>query len=216
MRVPLEPGDRKLLIVSGTLLAVIAVAATVISPPTGQVSAGFPSSYSTASDGAKAAYLLLVESGYRVERWTAPPQNLPTELQGVTFILAEPRIPPSADEQAGLRAFVLAGGRVLATGSFAARLLPENDTRPLNRFFPEPKTSSARLPGPLSRRAPEIFMDGNTRWGATQPHHLAYYGDADGPTVVRYRVGDGEIIWWADAMPLENGGLSQASNLVLF
>lgn len=59
-------------------------------------------------------------------------------------------------------------------------------------------------------------MDGDARWGATHPHHLAYYGDADGSTVVRYRVGKGEVIWWAGSMPLENRGLRQASNLVLF
>jgi hypothetical protein len=216
MRVPLEPGDRKLLIISGTLLAIITATATVVSPPSQTVSSGLPSSYSTASNGAKAAYLLLVEMGYRVERWTTPPQGLPDQPQNVTLLLAEPRILASAEEQARLRAFISAGGKVLATGSLAARLLPENDSHPLKKLVAEPKKCPARLPGPLSHRAPEILMDGNARWGETHPHHLAYYGDADGPTVVRYRVGQGEVVWWADSLPLQNFGLGQASNLVLF
>jgi hypothetical protein len=107
MRVPLEPGDRNLLIISGTLLAIITVAATVLSPPSETPSSGFPSSYSAASDGAKAGYLLLAEMGYRVERWTTPPQGLPDQPQNVTLVLVEPLIPASAEERARLRAFYL-------------------------------------------------------------------------------------------------------------
>lgn len=216
MRVPLEPGDRKLLIVSGTLFAVLTVAATVLSPPAETSSTGLPTSYSTASHGAKAAYLLLGEMGYRVERWAAPPQELPGQPQDVTLVLAGPVIPPSSEEQVGLRAFIYAGGRVLATGGFAAHLLPQSDAHALKRLYPEPKPCPARLPGPLSRHAPVILMDGNTRWTPSRPHHLAYYGDEDGATVVHYRLGKGEVIWWADSLPLENNGLKQASNLNLF
>jgi len=216
MRVPLEPGDRKLLIVSGTLFAVLTIAATVLSPPAETSSTGLPTSYSTASHGAKAAYLLLGEMGYRVERWAAPPQELPGQPQDVTLVLAEPVIPPSSEEQVGLRAFIYAGGRVLATGGSAAHLLPENNAHAIKHLFPEPKPFPARLPGPLSRHAPVILMDGNTRWTASRPNHLAYYGDEDGATVVHYHLGKGEVIWWAGSLPLENNGLNQASNLNLF
>lgn len=216
MRVPLESGDRKLLIVSGTLLAVIAVVATVLAPPSETPSFGLPSSYSTASQGAKAAYLLLGELGYRVERWTRPPQDLPAQPQNVTLVLAEPFIPASSEERFRIRAFIFAGGRVLATGGLATRWLPENDSHSLKQLFPEPKNYPALLPGPLSRQAPEIILESKARWGEANPRHLAYYGDDDGATVVRYRVGKGEAIWWAGAMPLENRGLNQASNLPLF
>jgi hypothetical protein len=216
MRVPLDPGDRKLLIVSGALLALLTAAATVLSPPAERSPLGLPSSYSTAPQGAKAAYLLLGEMGYRVERWAAPPQDLPSQPQNLTFVLAGPLTPPSSEEQAGLRAFIHAGGRVLATGDTAARLLPQSEAHALKQRAPEPKRYTARLPGPLSRHAPVILMDGHTRWTATRPNHLAYYGDEDGATVVHYRLGKGEVIWWADSLPLENNGLKQASNLELF
>jgi hypothetical protein len=215
MRVPLEPGDRKLLIVSGALLAILTVVATVLSPPAETSPSGLPSSYSTAPGGAKAAYLLLGKMGYRVERWASPPQQLPGQPRDATLVLAEPVIPPSSEEQAGLQAFIYAGGRVLATGGFAARWLPEGEAHPLKRLFPEPKPFPARLPGPLSRHAPTILMDGNARWTASRPNHLAYYGDKDGATVVHYRLGKGEVIWWADSLPLENNGLKRASNLNL-
>ncbi len=216
MRVPLEPGDRKLLIVSGTLFAVLTIVATVLSPPAETSSTGLPTSYSTASHGAKAAYLLLGEMGYRVERWAAPPQELLGQPQDVTLVLAEPVIPPSSEERVGLRAFIYAGGRVLATGGFATHLLPQSEAHPLKRLSPEPKRFPARLPGPLSRHAPVILMDGDTRWTPSRPNHLAYYGDEDGATVVHYRLGKGEVIWWAGSLPLENNGLKQASNLDLF
>jgi hypothetical protein len=216
MHVPLDPGDRKLLIVSGALLAILTVVATVLSPPAETSSSRLPSSYSTAPGGAKAAYLLLGEMGYRVERWAAPPQQLPGQLQNVTLVLAEPFIPPTSEEQAGLQAFIYAGGRVLATGGFAASLLPQSEIHPLKRRFPEPKQFPARLPGPLSRHAPTILMDGNARWTTALPNHLAYYGDKDGATVIHYRLGKGEVIWWADSLPLENNGLKQASNLNFF
>ena len=39
--------------------------------------AEMPSSYSTASGGAKAAYLLLAHAGYNEERWESPLDQLP-------------------------------------------------------------------------------------------------------------------------------------------
>ncbi len=216
MRLPLESGDRKLLIVSGLLLAMLTLAAGLLSPPEEQSVSGLPTTYSTGPQGAKAAYLLLGEAGYRVKRWTSPPQALPLQPQNLTLVLAEPTIPPSSEEQAGLRAFIYAGGRVLATGNSAAPLLPQSEVRTLNQSSPQPKTFRARLPGPLSRHAPSIVMRGNARWAASNPGQLEYYGDKLGATVVRYRLGRGEVIWWASSLPLENAGLDQGSNVILF
>ena len=74
MPLKLSPEDRRLLIVAGAVFVVSALLAIVLSPAESE--AQFATSYSVASEGAKAAYLLLRESGYRVERWTRPPAEL--------------------------------------------------------------------------------------------------------------------------------------------
>src|SRR5215471_3299741 len=123
MPTALAPDDRKLLMVAGLILAVLTVVALLSSPSNSISSPGFPSSYSAANDGAKAAYLLLGEMGYRAERWTSPPQDLPglipagsqrsgdasSASKGTALVLADPLVPASADERSSLRDFVLHG-----------------------------------------------------------------------------------------------------------
>src|SRR5713101_5157948 len=111
MPVPLEPGDRKFLIVAGGLVLVILVVALAFSPPPAQPRQGFPSTHSAAPDGAKAAFLLLKDLGYPVERWERSPTELPSEPASALLILAEPLFPSSAEERYALRAFLRAGGR---------------------------------------------------------------------------------------------------------
>ena len=59
MRAAIDSDDRKLLIITGAFFAVVSIAGLMVWRPQAGGSAGFPSSYSTASDGAEAAYLLL-------------------------------------------------------------------------------------------------------------------------------------------------------------
>jgi hypothetical protein len=96
-----------------------------------------------------------------------------------------------------------------------AELLPESDLEGKRRPRFEAEKFHAQLPGPITRQAPEIELEAFARWGRAQPHHLAYYGDEDGGAVVSYRLGEGQVIWWADATPLTNYGLTEASNLML-
>ena len=108
MRVSIDPGDRKLLIGSGALLVGIALLGFILSPSSARQSLGYPSSYATGAGGAKAAYALLDELGYRAERWTSPPSELPKHPRGTVLVLAEPLVPPTADERSLVRAFVQA------------------------------------------------------------------------------------------------------------
>jgi hypothetical protein len=175
-----------------------------------------PSSYGTNATGAKAAYLLLGEMGYPVERWTASPDELPADARGVVLVLAEPVIEPSSDEASRIAAFMRRGGTVLATGFSAGNALPGHQFVPTRKPVYAFQTFRPESSTPLTRDAPEILMQSNFRWGKLLPGQERIYGDADGPVVIRYRLGQGTAIWWADSSPLENFGLKQASNLMLF
>jgi hypothetical protein len=216
MHVSIDPGDRKLLIVSGALLVGLGLAGFLLSPAGTSPSAGFPSTYATDAGGGKAAYLLLGEMGYQAERWTAPPDRLPADPSGAVLVLAGPTVQPSAGEKSQVRAFINAGGRVVVTGISGGAFLPEYHVVPTAKPVFEFQKFTAEVPGPLTRHAPEILMETNFRWGAPLPDQERVYGDADGAVVVTYRLGKGSVVWWADSSPLSNFGLKQASNLMLF
>ena len=137
----LEPSDRKFLLTSGAILGALTVVALLSGSPSGGESAGFVSSYSAASDGSKAAYTLLEELGYRVERWNQPPTELP-ESGNVVLIMADPFVTASAEESSALVGFVRNGGRIVVTGlegaKSGARMAPEKGSdAPLGgRVFP--------------------------------------------------------------------------------
>src|SRR2546422_9765619 len=80
----------------------------------------------------------------------------------------------------------------------------------------EAQRFAALLPGSITHQAPEIELDSFFRWKPRQPHHLTFYGDREGATVVSYHAGAGVVVWWASPGPLTNYGLTQASNLALF
>jgi hypothetical protein len=216
MRVSIDPADRKLLIISGALLVAIALLGFLFAPSPAAQSSDDPTSYSSGAGGARAAYLLLGELGYGVERWTNPPSDLPQQPRRTVLVLAEPLVPPSAEEKSLVRAFVRAGGRVLATGIAGAALLSERHVAFIRQPKFEPQQFSAELPAPLTRHAPEIVMQGNVRWEPPLAEEQRFYGDDEGPAVVGFRMGKGQVIWWADSMPLTNYGLTQGSNLMLF
>src|ERR1700740_3245772 len=99
MPLPLERGDRKIVISAVGILVVVVVVAALFGAPTRDETTGVPSTYSPASDGAKAAYLVLAQLGYNEERWELPPTELSTldsDTSRVTLILAEPFLEGSA------------------------------------------------------------------------------------------------------------------------
>jgi len=215
MPVPLEPGDRRFLIIVGGLLLAVVMIVLAVSPPPAAQSAGFPSSYSPASDGAKAAFLLLKDLGFDLERWERPASELPGEPAGTLLILAEPFLAPSADERQAVHSFVRRGGQVLAAGPGAARLLPDGGALDYEPPAAGWKEFRAVLPSPLTRGAPRITLEPRARWQMAHFAHAAPYAEGINSVVVAYRYGEGQVVWWAAATPLTNAGIRQSGNLTL-
>jgi Domain of unknown function (DUF4350) len=215
MPLKLDPKDRRLLLGAGCVFVLLVAGAAVFSGAAnnqGEV----PSSYSTASGGAKAAYLLLSHAGYKVERWERPLDRLP-QASGTTLILAEPSEAPTHEEKDRLKNFLSQGGRVIATGTAAGTFLPENDSVPEIDVLGEMKgkKASAMSPSEITRAAPEIVIAPQAHWNS---YAAAYplYGDGERTLVVKYPYGRGEVLWWASATPLTNAGLKEPGNLEFF
>ena len=98
---------------------------------------------------------------------------------------------------------------------------------PIASFFPEAealakvsdpewKEFAPALPSYLSRGANQVVMRPAAYWRDKNPALLRIYGDEKSPAVVSWRIGSGEVLWWAGATPLTNAGIVRAGNLELF
>ena len=213
----LDARDLRLLIVAGVVTVVLLGLTYGISPPSPpQQALGYPSSYSSNWAGAKAAFLLLRELGYHVERWEQSPENLPSDAQGSVLILAGPSEEATASERIAIRRFIWGGGRVLAAGASAAKIVPDADATEVPDFNPQAKTYRALLPSPYTRDAQEITMVAPDAWTSSRNTWLALYGHDDKIVAVSYQVGKGEIIWWASPSPLQNGSIREKGNMAFF
>lgn len=205
--------DRRLLAWSAGLLLLLIAGVSVLAPPEGQNESQVPSVYSTSARGAHAAYLLLRDLGYDVRVQEEPP-TMPADSDGL-LILAEPVDAPAKADRAALASFVEGGGRVLFCGAVIPAFFPEAKVRP-PLSGTTPWILSADLPGGITRGAEHIAMRAQTWWKTIDPSQLRLYGVGDNAAVVSWRVGDGEVLWWASASPLSNEGLKQSGNLALF
>jgi hypothetical protein len=213
MRAQLTSSDRNiLLIAAGLFVALLGLSALMMRGRSNDED--IPSIYSTGSGGCKAAFLLLRESGYRVESWERPLADLPAG-KGVTLILADPTSFPTSTEKEKLAVFLRSGGHVIATGRFAGFYLPSNE----EKFVPLPqevwKPIPALSPSPITRAAPQITFAPLSYWGRLDKA-IALYGDNNGPVVVELKVGEGNVLWLSEATPLTNGGLKEKGNLEFF
>ncbi len=213
MPLTIDTKDRKLLI-GAAFVFVLLIAAAVLFGGNSQGSINVPSSYSSASGGAKAAYLLLTDAGYKIERWERPLNQLPQSGRK-TLVLAEPNEAPTQEERERLKAFLSAGGRIIATGMFAGTFLPENNSIPVVLGATTWKKATALSPSAITRAAPEIFLASEANWQSYSPAY-PLYGDGDRTLVVEYPYGRGQVLWWASATPLTNIGLKQPGNLEFF
>ncbi|HKF23931.1 MAG TPA: DUF4350 domain-containing protein [Candidatus Angelobacter sp.] len=212
MPLRLEKSDRRLLLYGAAILVPVIVATMLLTST--EEEAGFPSSYVTQPGGAKGAYLLLGELGYRVERWERSPSDLPSDATGSTLVLALPLRSPSTEEKEALHLFLSRGGRIVATDFNSSRFLPdaEIDFEPLvipvgKRYEPQLVTSLTQ--GGAIRMSPDSY------WKRSSTGYLTHYSDEGRPIVVSYRVGKGEVIWWASSMPLSNAEIAHVGNLAL-
>jgi Domain of unknown function (DUF4350) len=211
----LNQKDRKLFLGAGFVFVLLVVTAFVLSS-SDRGQAEYPSSYSSASGGAKAAYLLLSETGYNVQRWERPLSDLPlNSTKTLTVVLAEPDEAPTREERERLRTFISQGGHVIATGMFAGTFLPENKSVPDILSGMTWKKATSLSPSPITRAAPQIVLAPRAYWQASTAAY-PLYGDGDHTLVVKYPFGRGEVLWWAAATPLTNAGLKEPGNLEFF
>jgi len=205
--------DRVLLLSAGGGFVLLIVLALILSAGS-QTQEEYPTSYSAASGGAKAAYLLLSESGFGVQRWEKRLSDLPGGV-GKTLVLAEPQEAPTTEERERLRGFISEGGLVIATGRFGGTFLPEDGAQPDPLAGMTWKKALSLSPSSITRAAPEITLAPGAYWRkASTAYRL--YGDDKHTLVVKCRFGKGEVLWWASATPLTNAGLKESGNLEFF
>jgi uncharacterized protein DUF4350 len=216
----LDPGDRKLLLIAGTILLLLIVATVVLSPsPDETEGQGITTTYSTTKNGAQAAYVLLRELGYRSERWEKSPMELPADADGKILILASPFDFPDKKERDALLSFVRSGGWIIYAGNFPFLFLETGAVAP-----PSPMRNSsldaeafpAIAPSPFTLGASNITMNAADRWVTSDGAQVPLYGDPEEPVVVTWRIDRGRILWWAAPTPVTNSGISLGGNLPFF
>ncbi len=212
MPLNLAKSDRRLLLWTGAFLGALIIAVAVASGD--EEESTVPSTYSAQSSGAKAAYLLLQEQGYKVERWTRSPQALPANAAGTVYVLAGPSGVPSRDEKNALKTYLARGGTVLATSFSAAFFLPQAEIDPEFEPDPEWKEDQPQLLTKLTRGG-AIVMSPAAYWKHSTTNYVVHYAAGKRPIVVSYKVGQGEVIWWSRATPLTTAALTRGGNLAL-
>jgi hypothetical protein len=216
---PLTTGEQRGFIVGGIGLLLVMTFVAWLSSNQKDQGEGTPSSYNVQRRGAKAAYLLLQQSGYAVERWKQPPAELPVGAPGVMLVLAGPESYPRTEEMSGIVRFLLAGGNILIAGVRPSSFVPQSSAKEgdIRIGFAE---CTPAAPTSLTRGGP-ISQDGDLVWDsgkdAAVVHFVAPSKDDkdDHPVVVSYALGRGRVIWWASALPLTNAGIRNRGNLDL-
>ena len=210
----LDQKDRRMLLVILGLVALLFVVFVFFAPEQDPNSNSIPSSYLPGQHGAKAAFTLLEQSGYAVERWEQPLSDLAAHSDaGTVLILAEPHTYEPEDRFA-IASILQKGGRVLATGFQGGLLLPGSDiTFSKEIAFAACEAEPDGLE-PLAGRGP-IWIIPRASWKETRPEVHTAYTCAGQPVVVEYPVGKGTVVWWASSTPLENGSITRGQNLEL-
>ena len=212
MPITIDKSDRRLLLWAGGVLLILIVALTLSSQ--NDEDSGIPSSYSAQTSGGKAAYLLLQNLGYKVERWERSPSDLPIDAAHTVLVLAFPFVPPAPGEKNELRTFLNRGGKILATGPTAELYLPQADSDREPLPSPIGKEYKPQLLTPLTRGG-VIQMSPEAYWNKPSTACLVHYSDDGRPIVVSYRVEKGEVIWWGGSTPLTNAAIGASGNLAL-
>ncbi len=133
MRKKLTSESRILLGVTLAVLVVVVVGA--LFAPAREDTDPTPSTYNSGAHGAKAAWLVLGQLGYRTARWDSPAHDLSkVDAAHTTLILADAYNFDLAEKPA-LADFLKRGGHVLATGPASAAMLPESHLAPPNHIY---------------------------------------------------------------------------------
>jgi hypothetical protein len=208
----IERSDRRLLIWAGVFMLLVILSLTFFSQD--EEESSVPSTYSAQRAGAKAAFLLLQQSGHKVQRWEQSPTDLPADPTHTVLVLVSPFRAPTREEKNALQTFVDRGGKILVTGRNASLYLPQAETE--NEVVPSPvaKEYQPQLLTPLTRGG-AIQMSPVAYWKGPATSSLAHYSDGDRPIVVSYKAGMGEVIWWGASTPLTNTAIAKQGNMAL-
>jgi Domain of unknown function (DUF4350) len=209
-----DRNDKMLLMGCGVLVAIFILMLALFSPAKDNEDPT-PSSYSTAPHGAKAAYELLRQTGYHVERQSEPLAQIEDRVdQHSTVVFAEPFLQNVDAARESVQAILEKGGRVLVTGYPGGLLVPGNAVQP-SRLAGGECDADANGFGELAGSG-AIRIAPDAQWKPSNPLHEVEYTCHGQAVVVTYKVGKGLVIWWADSSPLENSGIQSADNLVFF
>ena len=174
-----------------------------------------PSSYSTAPHGAKAAFELLRQTGYQVERQSEPLAQIADRVDDhATVVFADPFLQNVTAARDAVKTLLDKGARVLVTG-YAGGLLAPGNAVEVSRYSGAECDADANGFGQLAGSG-TIHMMPQARWKQSDPRYQVVYTCRDDAVAVTYPAGKGTVIWWAGSSPLENSGLQQADNLVFF
>ena len=208
----IDKSDRRLLIWASLFLLPVIIVLAFLSQD--EEESSVPSTYSAQTRGAKAAYLLLQDLNYNVERWEHSPADLPTDPDQTVLVLAGPFRRPAPEEKNALQLYVSRGGRLLITSPNPWIYLPqaEVDYEPLPA--PSWKDYQPQLLTPLTRGG-AIQMSPAAYWKDSSTAYLVHYADEGRPIVISYKLGKGEVIWWGASTPLTNAAIGKAGNLAL-
>jgi hypothetical protein len=217
----LTSADRKLLIAAGAAALLMMGGSLLFMPGPERDRSYLPSSYSSGEHGARAAFLLLSDLHFQVNRWEQPPSGLlDTETldtdEPALLVLAEPTISPSEQERRWLHEFVRRGNRILFCGASLPSYFPEVKLRFEGRAKQASSEFHPFFPSYISRGAPTVSMKPLFGWDSGFPAHVSIYGRPDFAVVTAWPIGKGELIWWATADPLTNHDLLRENNLQLF
>jgi len=210
----LDSKDRRLLLWCGFAGLVLAVITGVLLPNGNSNDNPLPSTYLSGQHGAMAAYETLVRAGYPVERWERPLPELAATAGPETVIVFAQPFTREIDDIKAVQQILEKGGRVLATGFWGGYLLPGSSPSTPREFnFAACKLEPEGL-DPLANSG-EVWMVPEATWQLGKPSDRVEYSCAGQPAVVEYDWGDGHVVWWASATPLESGSITRAHGLDL-
>ena len=213
----LSSRDRRLLFAFLIMVAVVLVVVAVLAPQQDDQDRT-PSTFSSGSHGAEAAYLALEQSGYHIERWERPLTDLVPQVNAHTVVIfAEPNFNRAVRSRTVVQHILDRGGHVLVTGMAGGFLLPEDRAQAGSPVTGSLYPSCDAQPEGFGALADSgtVHMRASYEWRDPRPSQRVQYTCRGNAVVVSFPASHGKVIWWADSQPLENAFIANDGDLAL-